>query len=100
LNSGGKTLWRKEEAGDEETLYSSLAVDKHGHSWLLLTQNDRVVLANYDDNGRRIHRGTLSRPRDGLAWSSDILLDRSGIPVVTFYEEPNGVPSWTITQSP
>jgi hypothetical protein len=99
LNPDGTFAWRGKDSGIGGSFVglaylNNLAVDEQGRSWFLFTAADGAnardaVLSSYDPNGKLLGRTNLRTRRHADELPGDILLDRLGNPLVTFYGQPN-----------
>ena len=99
LGPDGTLLWNRKQSGKVNTLFSSVAVDAQGFSWLLLTapvsqRNDNVMISGYDANGKRKAFARLNNGKSGPHLASDLLLDAQGDPIATFFGRQEGVAGW------
>ena len=103
LGPDGTLLWNRKQSGKANTLFSRVAVDAQGFSWLLLTapvsqRNDNVLISGYSAEGKRIAFARLNNGKSGRNLAADLLLDVEGNPVATFFGRQEGAPGWYTTK--
>jgi hypothetical protein len=106
LNPDGQLAWHKREwAGQDLDPFSNLAVDQNERVWMQFTaavggDSTDAVLVSFGKEGQRLSRNHLRSGPGVREIAGDIVLDREGRPIVTFFGESNGVTGWITAKLP